>query len=63
MRSNDIKNLCVAIEALSRVPGYNTESCKDRIGDLLDDLLKEEETQPPAPTPKPTPNPNDDIPF
>lgn len=59
MRSADIKNLCVALEALSRFP--NTEQLSDRIRDLLDDTLKEEEQR--TLTPPPTPPSEDEIPF
>ena len=43
MRSIAIKNLCIALEALSRISGSGPERESERIHDLLDDLLKEEE--------------------
>lgn len=63
MHSVSIKNLCIALEALSRIP----DSCmlSSRIRDLLEGLLKEEEetkTEKPE-TPNPTPNLDDEIPF
>lgn len=49
MRSAEIKNLCIALEALSRIPGIEPERLGERIHSLLDGLLQEEEkrTAPP----------------
>lgn len=58
--SNAIKNLCIALEALSRIPeSYNTSR---RVQELLDHLLTEDETKP-EPTTTTEPNPDDEIPF
>ena len=56
-----IKNLSIALEALSRIPGTEPERLSMRIHDLLDDLLKEEETK--TPPPKPSTTTDDEIPF
>lgn len=64
MRSADIKNLCIALEALSRFP--NTELLSDRVRDLLDDTLKEEEqriTENKQHKPTRTSLDDDEIPF
>ena len=66
--SNAIKNLAIAIEAFSRVPGYDIESLSSRIRKKLDELLTEEETTRteiiPGVYQAPTPRANsDDIPF
>ena len=62
MRSADIKNLCIAREALSRIPGYQAESHSIRIGDLISDLLKKEETRT-EPAPRSISKQTDEIPF
>jgi len=61
MRSADIKNLAIAMEALSRVAGTNAELASIRIYDLLTDAIKEEETR--TTIPKPQHDTNDEIPF
>lgn len=62
MRAREIKDLSIAIEALSRVPGYECEAISSRIKSLIDDLLKEAETKP-TPQPAPLTKPTDNIPF
>jgi hypothetical protein len=59
MRAREIKDLSIAMEALSRIAGYDAEKLSGRIKDILADVLNEEETKSPLP-PKPT---DDEIPF
>jgi hypothetical protein len=61
MKAREIKDLSIALEALSRINGYKFESLSDRIHDLLTDLLKEEETKTTA-SPK-SETTDDEIPF
>jgi len=59
MNERKIKDLSIALEALSRINGYEFEKLSSRVRDLLDDLLiKEEQAQP-----KPSTDANDEIPF
>lgn len=60
MRSAEIKNLSIALEALSRIPGTTPEALSMRIHDLLEDILTEEETKVQA---KPSTTEDDEIPF
>lgn len=61
MKAREIKDLSIALEALSRINSYQIEKLSDRIRDLLDTILTEEET--PKPESKPSTNPDDEIPF
>lgn len=66
MRAREIKDLSIALEALSRINGYKFEQLSNRVHDLLSDLIKEEETKPePTPTIRPstTKGDEDEIPF
>lgn len=64
-RSADIKNLCIALEALSRIP--DSGKFTDRIRDLLSDAIHEEETKPTQklyqPPTRPEPDFDNEIPF
>lgn len=62
MRAREIKDLSIALEALSRVNGYKFEQSSYRVHDLLEGILTEEETKPPVQEP-PKPSPDDEIPF
>jgi hypothetical protein len=62
MKAREIKDLSIALEALSRINGYKFEGLSDRIQDLLSDLIKEEETKV-EPAPKPSTTEDDEIPF
>ncbi|MFA6159362.1 MAG: hypothetical protein WC763_07090 [Candidatus Paceibacterota bacterium] len=61
MRSAEIKNLSIALEALSRIPGTTPEALSMRIHDLLEDILTEEETKTKPKSSKTTED--DEIPF
>lgn len=65
MKAREIKDLSIALEALSRINDYKFEQLSERVHDLLSDLLKEEETKTePTPAPRPrTTKPDDEIPF
>lgn len=54
-----IKNLSIALEALSRINTYETYNCMNDVRRLLEKEIAEAE----SPTTPPTPNPDDDIPF
>lgn len=58
MRAREIKDLSIALEALSRINGYKFERSSDRVHDLLESILTKEETNPPAQDPN-----TDEIPF
>lgn len=62
MRSVEIKNLAISIEALARVPGYKIDTIRERIEGLLDTLITQEEN---PTTVKPVPDKtfDDEIPF
>jgi hypothetical protein len=60
MRSREIKDLSIALEALSRIPGTTPEALSMRIHDLLEDILAEEETRT---KPAPSTTTDDEIPF
>lgn len=61
MKAREIKDLSIALEALSRINGYKFESMSDRVIDLLSDLIKEEETR--VEPVKPSTTTNDEISF
>ena len=64
MKARDIKDLSIALEALSRINGYKFEQLSDRVHDLLSDIIKEEETRTKEPIkPAPSTLTDDEIPF
>ena len=63
MKAREIKDLSIALEALSRINGYKFEGLSDRIQDLLSDLIKEEETKTEPEPLKPSTTADDEIPF
>lgn len=62
MRSANIKNYCIALEALSRIPGSNSERIGNRIRDLLHHELLQSETGRPEMKPSAS-GTDDEIPF
>lgn len=61
MRASEIKDLCIAMEALSRIAGYDPQVLSERIRSLVDDLLKEVEERIPS-VPQQI-SPDNEIPF
>lgn len=61
MRSADIKNLSIAMEALSRIPGTSPEHLSTRIHNLLESIITEEEET--SAKPRPSTTNDDEIPF
>lgn len=59
--STSIKNLSIALEGLSRIPGAAAEAFSLRINNLLDNLLTEEEIS--TEQRKPSTTADDEIPF
>lgn len=63
MSTTDVKNLSIALEALTRVPGYDSISQMDRVRKLLDFKLDELEEYTNKPAPTPNTSQDDEIPF
>lgn len=62
MRSANIKNYCIGLEALSHIAGSNTERLSNRIRELLHLEILKEETHQPNRNPSASDS-DDEIPF